>query len=210
MTFPHLRLRLPLLLSAAILLPSAFAAELPRLAIFGNRPAAKGLWKMELLESSNKEMLKQAKAMSSMSFCMDAASEMSQKLSAPKDGKVKCESKIVKNTSSEAEMEMICPNGTKMKVSMTAESKDSYLVKTVSTPKSGEPMTMKARYMYAGACKSDALIQMDSKSPECQKIRAQMSLMDPEKACGKLTGNQKAACEGQMKSARAQMEKMCP
>lgn len=179
--------------------------------MFGNRPMGKGLWKMELLESSNKDMMKNAGAMAGMGICMDAATEMAQNVQQnPNDAKQKCETRILKNTATTAEIEVSCPSGTKVHSTMTAESKDSCLMSMNSTSKNRAPLSMKARYRYAGACKSDGLIQMDGNSAQCAQIKAQLSKMDPATSCGKLTGDRKAACEAQINAARAQMRKMCP
>jgi hypothetical protein len=192
------------------------AADMPKLAIFGNRSTGKGLWKMQVLDSSDKEMLKNAKQVAAMGFCMDAASEMAEKATsgsgaAAKDAKSKCDSKILRNTSTVAEMTVSCPDGDKSHITMTADSKDSFIIDATTTKKSGKSTMMKVRYAYAGPCKADSsVIQMDGNSEPCKKMKAQIAQMDPAVTCAKMTGNQKAACEAQMKSALAQMQKMCP
>jgi hypothetical protein len=186
--------------------------ETPKLSIFGNRTSQKGLWKMELLDSSDKSLMANAKAMGSMGICMDAASEMASELSGKgnKDPKEpKCKSKVVKNTSTVAQMEIECPDGQRNSITITAESKDAFVFDMASTKKTGEKMTMKGRYRYAGECKGDSLMQFDKNSPQCAQMAAQMAKMDPNKQCGKLSGDAKANCEQQIKAALGQMAKMC-
>lgn len=194
-----------------LLVSGLFAQDIPKLAVFGGRPPGKGLWKMELVDSSNKEMLKHAKMASGMGVCMDAAAEMGDQMkqnsSNPRE---KCDVKVLKNTASAAEVQVSCPNGTKSHAVITAESKDSYLTTSTLTGKDGKVTTIKARYRYAGACKSNSVLQMDSSSPQCAQIKAQLASMDPAAACAHAAGADKAACVEQMKAATAQMKKMCP
>ncbi|MCC6291265.1 MAG: hypothetical protein IT164_01340 [Bryobacterales bacterium] len=188
-----------------------FAQDVSKLAVFGGRPPGKGLWKMELLDSSNKEMLKHAKMASGMGVCMDAAAEMNeqwkQNAANPRE---KCGVKVLQNTASKAEVQVSCPSGTKSHALITAESKDSYLTTSTVTGKDGKEMMIKARYRYAGTCKSDSVLQMDSNSPQCAQIKARLSQMDPATACAHAGGAEKAACVERMKTATAQLKKMCP
>lgn len=190
----------------------ALAQDTPKLSIFSGRPAQKGLWKMELLDSSDKRMMANAKAMGSMGICMDAATEMANELSTQgnKDPKaLKCKTKVLKNTAAVAQMESECPDGQRTHVTVTAESKDAFLFDMASTSKTGERMTMKGRYHYAGECKGGSVMQLDKSSPQCAQMAAQMAKMDPDRQCGKLSGDARASCESQVKAALKQMSAIC-
>jgi hypothetical protein len=188
----------------------ALAQDAPELAVFGSRAAQKGLWKMELLDASDKRMLANAKAMASMGICMDAASEMAKELTGKKDPKEpKCKTTVLRNTKSVAQMQIDCPGGQQTNITISQDRADAFLFEMASTSKSGEKTTMKGRYHYAGECKGDSVVQLEKSSPQCAQMAAQMAKMDPAKQCGTLSGDAKANCESQMKAAIAQMAKMC-
>jgi hypothetical protein len=47
----------------------------PRLKMFGDQPNPHGLWKMELLESSNQQLMANARRMSEVAVCMGRPQE---------------------------------------------------------------------------------------------------------------------------------------
>ncbi len=178
----------------------------PRLEMFGDQPSPRGLWKMELLEASDKELMANAKAISDMAVCMDAALEMGKKV---KPTESTCTQKIVTNTRTEAQIEMQCPEGGTTVMTMTRESKDSILFETVEKGKAGVTSTMKGRYRYAGECSADdSLMKLDKDSEACQRVRAETATMSPESVCGQLEGTQKAECVRRVESSE-KTRKMC-
>lgn len=183
----------------------AHATEL-RLEIFGNQPNPHGLWKTELLEASDKDVMANAKAMSGAAVCMDAAAEMAKNV---KPTESTCTLKVVKNTRTVAQIDKQCPEGTTV-MTMTRESRDSILFESIEKGKGGVISTMKGRYRYAGACSADdSLMKLDKDSDACQRMRAETAAMTPEAVCDQLEGAQKADCVRRAESSLAKTRKMC-
>jgi hypothetical protein len=179
----------------------AHATEL-RLEIFGDQPSPHGLWKTELLEASDKDLMANAKTIFGAAVCMDAAAEMAKNV---KPTESMCTLKAVKNTRTVAQIEKQCPEGTTV-MTMTRESRDSILFETIEKGKAGVISTMKGRYRYAGACSADdGLMKLDKDSEACQRVRGETAAMSIETACGQLEGAQKADCVRRVESTR----KMC-
>jgi hypothetical protein len=180
----------------------------PRLEMFGDQPSPRGLWKMELLEASDKELMANAKAISGMAVCMDAALEMGKKV---KPSESTCTQAVLKNTRAAAEIEMQCPDSGTTVMTMTRESKDTILFETVEKGKAGVvTSTMKGRYHYAGECSADdSLMKLDKDSEACQRMRAETAAMSPEAVCGQLEGTQKAECVRRVESSLAKTRELC-
>ncbi len=178
-----------------------------RLEIFGDQPSPHGLWKTELLEASDQELMANAKAMSTAAVCMDAAADMARNV---KPSESACTLEVVKNTRTVAQIEKECPEGPRTVMTMTRESRDSILFESVEKGKAGVISTMKGRYRYAGACNpEDGLMKLDKDSETCQRIRTETAEMSVEAACGKVEGAQKADCVRRVESTRAKIAKMC-
>lgn len=190
-------------LIAMAALPVQAADSYKDLALFKSGEFGKGLWRMELLSSSDPRMMQAGKmAGGGMSMCMDAAEGLAKNQSMDEQ---QCTMKPLRNTREVAEVSMSCKDGSSVHSTLTRESAKSFLIDTDMKPASGKTTTMKARYSYEGECKNkDQVIQMDKKSDACK----QMNGMDMSKMagmCAKLPAEAKAQCEQQMK----QMAGMC-
>ena len=196
----------------AVLLCSALAAGAetttkPRLKMFGDEPNPHGLWKTELLEASDPALMANAKRMSEMAVCMDAGLEKGKEV---KPSESACTRAVLKNTSSESQVETKCPERPTTVMTMKRESKDIIFFETVEKGKGGATTTMKGRYHYVGPCSaSDDLIKADKDSEVCQQMRAEAATTDPEAVCGKYEGAQKVDCVRRVESSLERTRKLC-
>ncbi len=171
------------------------AAPLSELKLFKSTPMGQGLWRMEMISSDDPQMARGAAAMGQAGICMDVAKQMGK--NTPADDP-KCTPKVLRNTDSQAEIEVSCKDGTSSRMLMTRESEKSYLMDT-TVSKDGKPRSFKVRYTHAGACKGEAMMQFDKNSPMCKQ-------MDPARMlarCASLPESARATCEQQMKGLAA-------
>jgi hypothetical protein len=170
--------------------------------MFGDRPSPQGLWKMELLESTDQQLMANAKRLSEAAVCMDAALEMGKNV---KPQESPCTQTVVKNTSGEAEIEKHCPGGTTV-MTMKKEPK-TIAFETVERGRSVS--TMKGRYHYVGPCSAtDSLMKADKDSEVCRRMRAEAAA-DPEATCGQLEDAEKTECVARIEHALEQSRKLC-
>ncbi len=171
------------------------AAPLSELKLFKSTPMGQGLWRMELISSDDPQMARGAAAMGQTGLCMDVARQMSKNTPAEDP---RCTPKVLRNTDSQAEIEVSCKDGASSRMLMTRESEKSYLMdSTVS--KDGKQRSFKIRYTHAGACKGETMMQFDKNSPMCKQ-------MDPARMlarCASLPESARALCEQQMKGLAA-------
>lgn len=184
-------------LSAALLLNlSASAATLEDLAIFKSGGLTQGLWRMELLSSSEPMLNQGAAAMGKMSICADVARQMSKNSQLDEQS---CTPKVLRNSKDAAEVEVSCKDGARSHMQINRDGDKSFLIDSEMTSKEGKTRALKARYSYEGACKeSDALIQLDKNSTACK----QMGNVDMSKMagmCASAPEQYRARCEEQMK-----------
>lgn len=188
-------LRVALLVGLALAGAVQAAAPLSELKLFKSTPMGQGLWRMELISSDDPRMARGAAAMGQTGICMDVAKQMGKNTPAEDP---KCSPKVLRNTDSQAEIEVSCKDGASSRMLMTRESEKSYVMdSTVS--KDGKQRSFKVRYTHAGACKGDAMMQFDRNSPMCKQ-------MDPAKMlarCASLPESSRAQCEQQMKGLAA-------
>lgn len=187
----------PLVLLGGLLLPGAAQAgdALSELRLFKSSPLGQGLWRMELVSSDDPQMARGAAAMGQTALCMDVARRMTQ--GSPAENP-QCTPKVLRNTDTQAEIEVSCKDGGNSRMLMTRENDKSYLMDT-TVSKDGQARNFKVRYTHAGACKGDSMMQFDKNSPMCQQ-------MDPARmqaACARLPEASRAPCERQMKSMAA-------
>ncbi|QKO20523.1 DUF3617 family protein [Rhodoferax sp. BAB1] len=191
----HKLLRLGLLAALLLAGTGQAAAPLSELKLFKSAPMGQGLWRMELISSDDPQMARGAAAMGQTGLCMDVARQMSKNTPAEDP---RCTPKVLRNTDSQAEIEVSCKDGGSSRMLMTRESEKSYLMdSTVS--KDGKQRSFKVRYTHAGACKGESMMQFDKNSPMCKQ-------MDPAKmlaGCARLPETSRAACEQQMKGLAA-------
>ncbi len=190
-TFLRLVLLAPLLLAGA----SQATAQLSELKLFKSTPMGQGLWRMEMISSDDPQMARGAAAMGQAGICMDVAKQMGK--NTPADDP-KCTPKIVRNTESQAEIEVSCKDGGSSRMVMTRESEKSYLMDS-TVNKDGKQRNFKVRYTHAGACKGEAMMQFDKNSPMCKQ-------MDPARmlaSCANMPAASRAQCEQQMKGMAA-------
>lgn len=170
------------------------AAPLSELKLFKATPMGQGLWRMELVSSDDPQMRMGAAAMGQAGLCMDVNKQIN-KSSQVEDPR--CTPKVLRNTDSEAEIEVSCKDGGSSRMLMTRESEKSYLMDT-TVSKDGKQRSFKVRYTHAGACKGDAMMQLDKNSPMCK--------MDPARMlgrCASLPEGARAQCEQQIKGLAA-------
>jgi len=196
---------------ALVLLCAALVAvadtEKPRLKMFGDEPNPHGLWKTELLEASDPALMANAKRMSEMAVCMDAGLEKGKDV---KPSESACTRAVLKNTSSESQIETTCPERPTTVMTMKRESKDIIFFETVEKGKGGVTTTMKGRYHYVGPCSAgDSLIKADKDSETCQQMRAEAATTDPEAVCGKYEGAQKVDCVRRVEASLETTRKLC-
>jgi len=188
--------------SFAIVAASHATADISALELFKGNNMQSGKWRVELLSSSDPQAKEIMGKMGNMSICADVAKEIAKN---SKTDNSDCNTKIIRNTSSVAEVEATCKDGSSH-MTMTRENKDSFLMEGSMTSKNEQPKTMKMRYTYEGACKSgDSLIQMDKNSEACQKMKAQMGGRDMTAMCASTPEQYRSQCEQQMKN----MMSMC-
>lgn len=186
-----------LVLLGGLLLGHAAQASnaLNQLRLFKSGSMGQGLWRMELVSSDDPQLARGAAAMGQTAMCMDVARRMSQ--GSPAEDP-KCTPKIVRNTETQAEIEVNCKDGGSSRMLMTRENEKSYLMET-TVSKDGKARSFKVRYTQAGACQGNSMLQFDRNSPMCQQ-------MDPARmqaACARLPEASRAACEQQMKGMAA-------
>lgn len=184
------------LLAALLLAGTAQAAEpLSELKLFKSTPMGQGLWRMEMISSDDPRMARGAAAMGQAGICMDVAKQMGKNTPAADP---KCTPKILRNTDSQAEIEISCKDGGSSHMVMTRESDKSYVVdNTVS--KDGKQRNFKVRYTHAGPCKGEAMMQFDKNSPMCKQMDASKMLA----RCAGMPEGSRAQCEQQMKGLAA-------
>ena len=136
----------------------------------------KGQWKAEMTEASAN---KSGKPMPTMLVCTDNLLE--QQKSAQKM-ESDCKRRFVKDTSSEAVIESVCPERTST-TTIRKLNADSVDVTIDSTGKRG-PQHMKIHYTHVGACKAgQSTVTFDKDSEQCRKIRdAATKIKDREQA----------------------------
>ena len=188
--------------AALCALPLAAAAQvtgMPRLF----QGMEKGQWKVDILEHSQAK----GRQMPSMTMCTETLMKQAKEHPpAANGGERQCKQRMVKDGADEAVMEIACPERT-VTTTMKRESSKSVLADIKSTGK--DPMNMKMRYTYVGACREgQGAIGLDKNSEQCKKIQASVAKMDPAKDCAS-SGAQRAQCEQAMRQQIAQARAMC-
>jgi hypothetical protein len=178
------------------------AGSLEDLAIFKSGGLTQGLWRMELLSSSEPMMNQGAAALGKMSMCADVARQMSKNSQLDEQS---CTPKVLRNSRDAAEVDVTCKDGAHSHVKVARENDKTYLVDSEMTSKEGKTRAIKARYSYEGECKStDSLIQVDKDSAACKKM-GDVDTAKMTEICAKAPEQYRAQCETQMK----QMGNMC-
>ncbi|SRR6266404_3959070 len=190
-----------IVVAAAWALPLAVAAQdMPMPKMF--KGMEKGQWQVDILEHSQAKGQK----LPSMTMCTETLMKQAKEQHPAAKSDNKCKHRMVKDGSDEAVMEIACPERT-VTTTMRRENSKSVLADIKSTGK--DPMNMKMRYTYVGACREgQAAISYDKNSEQCKKIQASMAKMDPSKECAS-AGAQRAQCEQMMRQQIAQAKAMC-
>ncbi|MGC3981747.1 MAG: hypothetical protein QM808_10830 [Steroidobacteraceae bacterium] len=186
---------------ATLLAHSALAAGLEDLAIFKSGGLTQGLWRTELLSSSDAALTQGAAALGKMSICADVAKQMAKNNTLDEQS---CKPKVLRNTKDAAEVDITCNDGMHSHIKINREIDKSYVLESALTDSDGKTQAIKARYSYEGACKSDSVIQLDKNSAACK----QLSTVDASKMtamCANAPEQYRAQCEQQMK----QMGNIC-
>lgn len=125
----------------------------------------KGQWRAQITEASAN---KSGKAMPTMVICTDNLLEQQK---AHEKTESKCKRRFVKDTSSEAVIESVCPERTST-VTMKKQNADNVEVSIDSDGKRG-PQHMKIHYTHLGACAAgQGTVMFDKDSDQCKRIRA--------------------------------------
>jgi hypothetical protein len=197
-----MRRTLAVLAASTLLAGSAVAAEPPVPRLMQGIPKDKGAWKMEILELVV-DGKRESGAPQAMTICTENLMRQSRGQRGAAKDQSDCTYRLLKDTVAEAEMEMVCKDGT-TRVNMKREGPKSMLMESQTTGKRGTT-TGKMRYTYEGACREgQSAIGFGQDSEQCKQMRAQMGGMDPATACAN-AGPQRQMCEQQMQ----QMLGMC-
>lgn len=184
-----------LVVSVLLFSHSAWSAKgLEDLTLFKAGGLGRGLWRMELLSSNDATLNQGAAAVGKMSICADVAKQMAQNAQLDEQS---CTPKVLRNTKDAAEVDVTCTDGTHSHIAVNRENEQSYMLDSQLT-KDGKTRTMKARYTYEGACKGDAVIQLDKNSVACKTL----SSVDAAKItalCANAPDEYRAQCETQAK-----------
>jgi hypothetical protein len=125
----------------------------------------KGQWKAEMTEASANTS---GKPMPTMVICTDNLLEQQKSMEKAESS---CKRRFVKDTSSEAVIESVCPERTST-VTIKKLNANNVDVTIDSTGKRG-PRHMKIHYTHLGACKpGQSTVVFDKDSEQCRKIRA--------------------------------------
>jgi hypothetical protein len=186
------------------------AEEVPK--VFRDIPVQKGQWRMEILKFGGGEGGGEAASAmpKSMSMCMDSLMDMAKK-SEQRQGPGTCSGKILENKDDRAVYEATCKDGGVYRSTITREGPRSFVIEADGKGAEGS-FAMTSRYTYEGPCKGNGgqpAISFDKNSEACKMMKAQMSQMDPKKACAGATGAARRTCEQQMAQSLAQMKGMC-
>jgi hypothetical protein len=172
------------------------AGSLEDLALFKSGGMTQGLWRMELLNSSEPMLNQGASAMGKMSICADVAKQMAKNNQLDEQS---CKPKVLVNTKDAADIEVSCQDGSHSHVTVSRETDQSYVIDSQMTSKEGKQRSIKARYSYEGACKGDSVIQLDKNSAACKQI-SNMDAARMTEVCAKAPEQYRAQCEQQMKN----------
>jgi len=136
----------------------------------------KGQWKAEMTDASFNTS---GKPMPTMLVCTDNLLEQQKSMQKMESG---CKRRFVKDTSSEAVIESVCPERTST-TTIRKLNADNVEVTIDSTGKRG-PQHMKIHYTHLGACKAgQSAVVLDKDSEQCKKIRdAAAKMKDKEQA----------------------------
>jgi hypothetical protein len=190
-----------IIIAAACALPLAALAQeaqMPRMF----KGMEKGQWRVDILEHSQARGQK----LPAMTMCTDQLMKQSKERQPAAKSDTKCKHRMLKDGSDEAVMEIACPERT-VTTTMKRENSKSVLADVKSTGK--DPMNMKMRYTYVGACREgQAAFSYDKNSEQCKKMRSSMASMDPAKSCANAGAN-RTQCESMMREQIAQMKAMC-
>lgn len=195
-------MKTPIVSVLLIFSATAFAQDMPVPKMFQALQGQKGQYQVEFLEGGMKPGGPKPPV---MTVCTDNLMKDSAKAEKPQ-AKPDCKHRLVKDTGTEAVMESVCKERTTT-VTMKREGK-SMLMDVQSTGPRG-PQTMKMRYTHLGPCREgQGALSLDRNSEQCNKMREQAAKTDPVKTCAG-AGDNRAACEKQMRDAVAQMSAMC-
>lgn len=190
-------------------LPAASADETPK--VFRDAPAQKGQWRMEILKFDGGEGEADASAMpKSMTMCMDSLMDMAKKNERKADSGA-CRGKIIENKDNRAVYETSCKDGGVFRSTITREGPRSFVIEADGKGAEGS-FAMTSRYTYEGPCRGNGgqpAVSFDKNSEACKAMKAQMTQMDPKKACAGATGDALRMCEQQMAQSLAQLKGMC-
>lgn len=191
---PATPLRFALLILTGGLAYPAFGADFSQLSLFKAGALQKGLWQMQVLESSQPNMQQLLAQAGNVSFCADIATQMGK--NAAQETQQNCTTKVISDQPATAEVEMICGENTN-RIKLQKENAQNF-VSDITTNGSAGTQHFKVRYTYKGECKGDALIQMDKNSPACRA----MAGMDMTALCAQSPAEYRAQCEQQAKQTQ--------
>lgn len=200
---PSIAIVVALVLGAAASLAAAIDVPIPK--VMSDAPREDGKWKMEPVQMPGVDKAALAAAGSGVTVCTSAAKAMSNEQ--PGTPKNDCRFKLLEDGATRAVMETTCGSHAQ-RTTITRLAPRSYEMSMQRMDRPNDK-PMIARMSYVGTCSADdGVISYDKDSPACQKVRAQMSTLDPAKACAG-AGAQRAQCEQMVQQQRARAEAMC-
>lgn len=190
-------------LAAPLCAASALAQDMPVPKLFKGMQGQKGQYQVEFLEG----MSRAGKTPPTITVCTDNLLDTSRRAEKQARAESSCKHQLLKDGADEAVVESTCPERTS-KVTVKRESAKSMLMTVESTGARG-PQTMKMRYTHLGACREgQGAVTLDKNSEHCQKVRAQVAKMDPDKQCARQKTDRER-CEQMVRDARERLLGMC-
>jgi len=199
---------LAVLAASALCIGIAAAADPPMPRLFQGMPADKGQWRMEILDVVV-DGKRGPQAAHAMTICTDNVMRESREQRDAQRSRAEsdCTYRLLKDTPTEAQMEIACKDGTS-RVNMKREGPKSVLMESEHSGKRGASTT-KMRYTHEGPCREgQGTLSFDRDSDACKQMRAQAAQMDPATVCAQAGAN-RAACEEQLRQSLGPMQAMC-
>jgi hypothetical protein len=193
-----------LAVSSLVFCASAWADDvMENLKVFKNGGLQHGKWKIELLEGSDAKIADMMRKTGGMSICMDIAKQMAKDYQRESSQGNNCTHKVIRESASEAEVDVSCENGSTIHSHITRDSSTVFNSDVLITKADGSSRHMKFRYTNQGECTGDGVVQLDKNSPACKMMQKNTKGADMTAMCVRLQGDMREQCEKNMKNMMA-------
>jgi len=163
-----------------------------------------GKWQIEVLESSDPKMSGMMKQAGNMSICTDIARQIAKDYQRDNGQTSSCIYKVIEDTTSSAELEANCDNGSHIHSSIKREGEKTYISESTFITKDQHEHHMKTRLTNQGDCsENEGVVQFDKNSPMCKMMREKTQGKDMTAMCARLQDKMREQCEQNMKNAMA-------